>query len=132
MEMLISELVTRVTFTPDLSILSVIEGSYVQFDGKTSPGVPAPTVRWFKAENKSGIPPMEFTDGSQISIHPNISGTISSLQIIPRRNDSGIVIYCTAMNNFTEVESQRRVSLDVMCTCPIVITNNTRKEWPSF
>ncbi|KAH3796819.1 hypothetical protein DPMN_150392 [Dreissena polymorpha] len=130
--MKISELVTWVTITPDINRLREVEGAYVQFTCQTSPVVPAPTVRWFKAENKSDIPPMEFTDGSQISIHPNISGTISSLKIIPRMNDSGIVIYCKAMINFTEVESQRRVSLDVMCTCQIVVTNNTRKELPSF
>ncbi|KAH3796802.1 hypothetical protein DPMN_150373 [Dreissena polymorpha] len=132
MAMLISELVTWVTVTPNLSILSVIEGAYVQFTCKTSPGVPATTVRWFKAEHKSGIPHMEFTDSSQFSIHTNISGTISSLQILPRRNDSGIAIYCKAMNNFTEVESQRRVGLNVLRTCKIVITNNTRKKCPSF
>ncbi|XP_052221638.1 hemicentin-2-like isoform X2 [Dreissena polymorpha] len=113
-QIVLAQLVNWVTITPNITILSVIEGSYVQFNCQTSPGVPAPTVRWFKAENKSGIPPMEFTDGSQISIHPNISGTSSLLQIIPSRNDSGIVIYCKAMNTFTEVESRRRVGMNVL------------------
>jgi hypothetical protein len=107
--------------TPISSIITVNENTEIELECKTSGGLPAATVIWYKNGGTSSQQGNEVAINSLIwSSSINVNGleeVISNLKYTPSRNENGWRIYCKARNVVGQalIVSTRKPQLNVHC-----------------
>ena len=108
---------------PTNNVVTIEENSETEFVCKTSGGLPAATVRWFKDQSTTvttdDVEITNFATSTSTTIDDLISVT-STLKYSPGKGDNGMKIYCTARNYVNTLTSDRKPQLNVLCKLYIV------------
>ncbi|XP_053373002.1 nephrin-like, partial [Mercenaria mercenaria] len=110
--------IQNVTMTsPTGSVVTVQENIETVFVCRTSGGLPAATVRWFRDQTTSNITDdVEITTYATTSIsktNDNLLYVTSVLRYAPQKYENGMKIYCAANNSAETLLSTKQVLLDV-------------------